>query len=95
MAKAIEIDGILYRKRRGKLVKIPDEWVGRTISHLAKSRRHSKTGAKTIYTKITRAQDKAALQRDGDPHPENSKRFGCWHFFSGRIDRYRNKHKGQ
>lgn len=29
MAKRIEIDGTFYRVRRGKLVKIPDEWVGK------------------------------------------------------------------
>lgn len=29
--KRIEIDGKFYRKRRGKLVLIPDEWVGNTV----------------------------------------------------------------
>ena len=29
MAKRIELDGKFYRKRRGKLVQIPDEWVGK------------------------------------------------------------------
>ena len=53
MAKAIEIDGVLYRKRRGKLVKIPDEWVGKTVGALTIRKRHSKTGAPAIYTQIT------------------------------------------
>lgn len=28
MTKRIEIDGKFYRKRRGKIIQIPDEWVG-------------------------------------------------------------------
>lgn len=28
MSKRISIDGKFYRVRRGKLVQIPDEWVG-------------------------------------------------------------------
>lgn len=31
MSKRVEIDGAYYRKRRGKLVRIPDEWVGKTV----------------------------------------------------------------
>jgi hypothetical protein len=95
MAKAIEIDGVLYRKRRGKLVKIPEEWVGKTISHHAKSKRHSKTKAKRIYTGINRAKEKDQLRNNEDPNPAESKQFGRWHYCSGRTDKYRNKHKGR
>lgn len=31
MAKRIEIDGKYFRMRRGKLVEIPLEWVGKTM----------------------------------------------------------------
>lgn len=30
MSKRIEVDGKFFRKRRGKLVEIPTEWVGQT-----------------------------------------------------------------
>jgi len=93
MAKAIEIDGVLYRKRRGKLVKVPDEWVGRTVSHQHKSRRHTKTGAKRIYTGINRAKENDQLRNEEDPNPAESKQFGRWHPFSGNTDKYRNKYK--
>lgn len=95
MAKAIEIDGDLYRKRRGKLVKIPEEWVGRTTSHLAKSRRHSKTEAKRIYTGINRAKEQDQLRNDEEPNPAEAKHFGRWHYYSGRKDKHRNDHKNQ
>jgi len=95
MAKPIEIDGILYRKRRGRLVKIPDEWVGRTVGSRTIRRRHSKTRAKAIYGKVNRAKDKAAMRRGEEPHPKSRKTIGCWHPFSGRTDRYRNKYRTQ
>lgn len=31
MSKRIEIDGKFYRERRGVLVEIPPEWVGKTV----------------------------------------------------------------
>lgn len=31
MSRLIRINGIAYRMRRGKLVKIPEEWVGKTV----------------------------------------------------------------
>ncbi len=31
MSKRIEKDGKFYRMRRGKLVEIPEEWVGNTV----------------------------------------------------------------
>ena len=95
MAKVIEIDGVLYRKRRGKLVKIPDEWVGK-IPHANQLRqRHSNTGAKRIYTGINRAKATDQLRNDEDPNPSESKQFGRWHYHSGRIDKNRNKHKSR
>lgn len=35
----IIIDGKRYRKRRGKLVQIPDEWVGKTVHPQTKRKR--------------------------------------------------------
>ena len=40
--KRIEIDGKFYRMRRGKLVLIPDEWVGATTTSQTKRKRLSK-----------------------------------------------------
>lgn len=40
--KRIEIDGKYYRMRRGKLVLIPDEWVGSTLHPQPKRKRQSK-----------------------------------------------------
>lgn len=40
--KRIEIDGKFYRMRRGKLVLIPDEWVGTTVTPQRKRQRLSK-----------------------------------------------------
>lgn len=42
MSKRIEIDGKFYRKRRGVLVEIPSEWVGRTVTSKVINRRQSK-----------------------------------------------------
>lgn len=42
MAKRIEIDGRFYRMRRGKLVEIPEEWVGQTLDSQTKRKRLSK-----------------------------------------------------
>jgi hypothetical protein len=41
MAKPIVKDGKTYRMRRGKLVEIPPEWVGKTVSAATKQRRPS------------------------------------------------------
>lgn len=87
--------GTRYRLRRGKLVEIPKEWVGHTVGHHAKSKRHSKTRAKAIYNKILRAQDKDALRHGEEPHPENLKRPGRWHYTSGRLDKHRNQYQEQ
>jgi len=40
----VEIDGKFYRKRRGKLVQIPDEWVGKTVDPQTIRKRKSKKG---------------------------------------------------
>ena len=44
MAKAIEKDGKKYRMRRGKLVEIPAEWVGKVPGKQTISKRKSKRG---------------------------------------------------
>ncbi len=38
----IEIDGKFYRKRRGKIVEIPAEWVGKTVDLQTIRKRKSK-----------------------------------------------------
>lgn len=42
MAKAVEIDGKLFRTRRGVLVEIPEEWVGKFTSRKTIRQRGSK-----------------------------------------------------
>lgn len=42
MAKRIEIDGKFYRERRGKLVEIPAEWVGKFPTEQTIRKRGSK-----------------------------------------------------
>ena len=44
MSKRIEIDGKFYRKRRGVLVEIPEEWVGKTVDPQTIRKRKSKGG---------------------------------------------------
>ena len=44
MSKVIEQDGRFFRVRRGKLVEIPPEWVGRTVG--AQTRRARATDAR-------------------------------------------------
>lgn len=54
MSKRIEIDGKFYRKREGKLVQIPDEWVGKTLNSNTKRKRKNrkhKSIAREINTK--------------------------------------------
>jgi hypothetical protein len=46
MAKRIDIDGKSYRMRRGKLVEIPPEWVGKTTSEKTIRQRPSKLTGK-------------------------------------------------
>jgi hypothetical protein len=42
MSKRIEIDGKFYRERRGKLVEIPQEWVGNVTHPQTMRKRPSK-----------------------------------------------------
>ncbi len=42
MSKAVIIDGEMYRSRRGRLVKIPDEWVGKFTTDRTIRQRDSK-----------------------------------------------------
>lgn len=42
MGKRIEMDGKFYRKRRGKIIQIPDEWVGRAPTTQTIRQRDSK-----------------------------------------------------
>lgn len=42
MAKRIEIEGKFYRKRRGKLVEIPEAWAGRVTTRQTIRKRPSK-----------------------------------------------------
>lgn len=45
MGKRIELDDGFYRERRGKLVKIPAEWVGETTHSQTQRKRASKSRA--------------------------------------------------
>jgi len=50
MAKPIMIDGKAHRIRRGKLVEIPAEWVGKTVSRQTILKRPSKSTNKERTT---------------------------------------------
>lgn len=45
MGRRVELEDGFYRERRGKLVKIPDEWVGETLHEQTKRKRASKSRA--------------------------------------------------
>lgn len=49
MSKRIEIDGKFYRRRRGELVEIPEEWVGQTVHPQTVRKRPSKKGQGRRY----------------------------------------------
>jgi hypothetical protein len=95
MAKRIEIDGVFYRKRRGKLVVIPEEWVGRTVTSRKIAKRHSNTGIKKIESRQKRAEDKEAMVQGEEPNPHNRRTLKRWWATSGRVDKYRNKYRNQ
>lgn len=42
MAKRIELDGKFWRRRRGRLVEIPEEWVGKVTDRQTIRKRKSK-----------------------------------------------------
>jgi hypothetical protein len=66
MAKRIEIDGKFYRYRRGKLVQIPDEWVGNTVYDQTKRKRP----AHFIHKLKKALKDRIWKQPKHDPRKE-------------------------
>lgn len=42
MKRSIEIDGKMFRERRGVLVEIPKKWIGQTLTPQTKRKRQSK-----------------------------------------------------
>lgn len=68
MSKSIEIDGRVYRHRRGKLVQIPPEWVGRTLHAQSKRSRPAKKPRKDrMQSGITGRADTAHGGKPGHP----------------------------
>lgn len=62
MSKRIEIDGKFYRKRKGKLVQIPDEWVGKipteqTMRKRKEDAQHKRTVRKNRIRKLRDEQE--------------------------------------
>jgi hypothetical protein len=55
VAKRLDIGDKSYRKRRGKWVKIPEEWVGIDVSSQTKRKRDSKKTRKQRNTEWPRA----------------------------------------
>lgn len=49
MAKIVDVDGKKFRWRRGKLVEIPPEWVGKVPSGQTIAKRKSKKGQGRRY----------------------------------------------
>ena len=69
MTKRIEIDGKFYRQRRGKLVEIPAEWVGKTPTQQTINKRPSKLVGKVKrvvkdITGLTRYKDRRDAAHD-------------------------------
>lgn len=54
--KRIEVDGVFFRYRRGKLVQIPDQWVDKTLTPQTKRKRLSKLTNKQARTQKTTAK---------------------------------------
>lgn len=69
MAKRVEIDGHFYRWRRGKLVQIPDEWVGKTLHPQTKRKRPSKQTGKHKNKKLTKLRYGNERRDGNDPLP--------------------------
>lgn len=70
--KRIEIDGKFYRKRRGQLVEIPPEWVGKTTHKQTRHKRLSHQSPKPWkrwrdglrrQTDVPRTAEKQALEK--------------------------------
>ena len=49
MAKIIKTAEESFRIRRGKLVKIPEEWIGKTVHHRTKKKRRLKREKKNSH----------------------------------------------
>lgn len=64
MTNATKIDGKLYRTRRGRLVEIPAEWVGKITSRETIRQRPSK-----LIGKVKRAVSQKAMYRDAKDEP--------------------------
>lgn len=64
MTKATKIDGKLYRTRRGRLVEIPEEWVGNFTTPATIRQRQSK-----LIGKVKRAVSSKATYRDAKDEP--------------------------
>lgn len=58
MKRSIEIDGRIFRERRGVLVEIPKKWVGQTLTPQTKRKRNSKmTRKQKNYFKMNDNRD--------------------------------------
>ena len=57
MGKRIEIDGRYYRMRRGKLVEIPPEWVGK-VTHPQTIRKRKTTHSAKIDRRIEQKRER-------------------------------------
>ncbi len=68
MGKRIDTEEGSFRMRRGKLVKIPEEWVGQTLTEQTKRKRRSK------QTKAQRAEPHNWL-KDGTFDWKNSRKI--------------------
>jgi len=56
MSKRLEIDGTFYRKRKGKWVQIPDEWVGQTVHSNTKRKRKNRNHTSLAKDKNTKGR---------------------------------------
>lgn len=74
MPRLIEQNGKFYRKRRGKLVEIPPQWVGQTTHPQSVRKRRSKLSSGERQQQSHAGQEGyffskqyRALNRNGDP----------------------------
>ena len=74
--KRIEKDGKFYRMRRGVLVEIPEEWVGKTVDRSAINKRPSKQIHKlkkdTFNVRSKRKEEKLEISEMIDEVKEES-----------------------
>lgn len=79
--KRIEKDGKYYRMRRGKLVEIPEEWVGKTVTEQSIRKRPSKqihklrkdTKLNTYNVRHKRKKDKLEILEMKEEEVKNDK----------------------